>query len=748
MNAPVSDRRRLIIVSNRLPFTITHEQGELKFTESVGGLATGLRTFLASLPDPKTPVTEHVWVGWPGGTADDTIKTSIRAKALAEYRSFPVFLSEQDIDNFYQGFCNKTIWPLFHSFPGNVRYDREYWNQYKKVNEAFCDALQDLIQAGDLVWIHDYHLMLLPALLRARFPLTPIGFFLHIPFPTFEIFRLLPGTWRREILEGILGANQVGFHTYDYMQDFLRCALRILGYENNMGEVFLNDRLIRVGAFPMGIDFQKFHSAASSPEVAREKDELLRSLGTSKIILSVDRLDYSKGILNRLRGFETLLEESEQWRGAVTLIAVVVPSRIGVEDYELMKKQIEELVGNINGRFGGVGWTPIIYQFRSLPFHSLVAMYAVSRIALVTPLRDGMNLIAKEYVASRPDKTGVLILSEMAGAAKELGEAILINPNYREEIAQALREALEMPEEEQVRRNQIMQNRLRRYTVTRWATDIINELINVTRREETVFANLITPAKRVELLHRYRQAPRRLMFLDYDGTLVSFAKRPSLSHPSEDVLKILRSLGENGRNCVVVISGRRKSELNAWFGSLPVGIVAEHGAWIRENGSEWKMLKPLTADWKPKILPILEGYADRFPGSLVEEKEYSVVWHYRNIDPEQGKLASMELTDDLHRFTANIDLQVLQGHKIIEVRNAGINKGMAAAHWLSKEEYGFVMGIGDDATDEDLFAALPADAYSIRVGIGRTQARLSLRAPKEVLSLLGHLVREDESTAT
>ncbi|OLD73200.1 MAG: trehalose-phosphatase [Ignavibacteria bacterium 13_1_40CM_2_61_4] len=324
----------------------------------------------------------------------------------------------------------------------------------------------------------------------------------------------------------------------------------------------------------------------------------------------------------------------------------------------------------------------------------------------------------------------MLILSEMAGAAKELGEAILINPNYREEIAQALREALEMPEEEQIRRNQIMQNRLKRYNVTRWATDIINELINVTRREESVFANLITPPKRAELLQRYHHASPRLVFLDYDGTLVSYTRRPSLANPSEELLKILRSLGEKGKNSVILISGRRKSELENWFGMF-----------------EWKMLKPLAADWKPKIIPILEGYADRFPGSSVEEKEYSVVWHYRGADPEQGKLAAMELTDDLHRFTANIDLQVLQGQKNIEVRNTGINKGTAAAYWLSNENYGFVMGIGDDLTDEDLFTALPADAYSIRVGIGRTQARLSLRTPKEVIQLLGHLVREDEGTA-
>ncbi len=745
---PVSTKepseRRLVVVSNRLPFTISGERGELNFIESVGGVATGLRTFLASLHESQGPVSRYVWVGWPGTTIGEELKSAVKEKALAEYRCFPVFLTEQEVDNFYQGFCNKTIWPLFHYFPGLVQYDPEFWNTYRKVNEAFCETLLDFLQPNDIVWIHDYHLMLLPGLLRARFPRTPIGFFLHIPFPTFEIYRLLPGSWRKEILEGMLGASQIGFHTYDYMQDFLRCALRILGCENNMGEILLNDRLVRVGTYPMGIDFQKFNSAGASPEVQQEKDELLKSLGASRVILSVDRLDYSKGILNRLNGFEALLQEGEQWKGTVTLVAVVVPSRIGVGDYEQMKKQIEELVGKINGKFGSVSWTPIIYQFRSLPFTSLVAMYAVSHIALVTPLRDGMNLIAKEYIASRTDKTGVLILSEMAGAAKELGEAILINPNNLGEISSALHEALEMPLEEQIRRNQVMQNRLQRYTVVRWATDILQELATVTRREESVFANLLGAKGRAELAQQYRGAQRRVMFLDYDGTLVPFARRPALTRPTEELLRILRSLGEDARNETILVSGRKKFDLEDWFGSLPMGLVAEHGAWIRERGGEWRMLKPLTGDWKPKILPILETYADRFPGSFVEEKEYSLVWHYRAVDPEAGKQAAMEMMDDLQRFTSNIDLQVVQGKKIIEVRNTGINKGMAALHWLTKEQFDFVMAIGDDSTDEDLFAVMPENARPIRVGLGRTKARSNLHSPKEVLQLLSSLLRDGE----
>src|ERR1051326_6278770 len=512
-------KRRLIIVSNRLPFTIKQEGPELKFEESAGGLATGMNSYVETLRSSKSQFSEYVWVGWPGATIGDELRETVRTRIAREFHSYPVFLSEQDVENFYQGFCNKTIWPLFHYFPGYARYDNEYWQQYRKVNQAFCDALAELVQPGDVLWIHDYHLMLLPGLVRERLPGIPIGFFLHIPFPTFEIYLLLPRKWRAEILEGLLGADLIGFHTYDYMQDFLRCVLRILGHEHNMGQFVLHDRIVKARTFSMGIDYKRFHSAATaSPEVQHEKEELLNSLRDSKIILSIDRLDYSKGIINRLEGFETLLDTSPEWRGVVTLIAVVVPSRIGVQDYELMKRQIEELVGKINGKFGSVSWTPILYQFRSLSFGPLVAMYSISHAALVTPLRDGMNLIAKEYIASRPDQTGVLVLSEMAGAAKELGEAVIVNPNNREEICESLKEALEMPREEQIRRNQIMQNRLRRYNVVRWASDFINELVSTQNSHTKLLSKIITPQVRDQIVQAYRASTHRLLLLDYDGT--------------------------------------------------------------------------------------------------------------------------------------------------------------------------------------------------------------------------------------
>lgn len=731
----------MIIVSNRLPFTVTQENGEVRFTPSVGGVATGLRAFLESLPNINLPVQEYLWVGWPGATIADDAKELITARAANEFHSYPVFFSEKEVEQFYQGFCNSTIWPLFHYFPMNARFDGTFWQQYVKVNQEFCNTLAQIVQPDDVLWIHDYHLMLLPQMLRQHAPNVLMGFFLHIPFPSYEIFSLLPPQCRRQIVEGLLGANLIGFHTYDYMQDFLRCVLRILGYENNMGQILLSDHVVKADCFPMGIDFDTFQRAVSTPAVITEKEELLKTLGNTKIILSVDRLDYSKGIINRLEGFETLLEAYPEWRANVALIMIVVPSRIGVLDYDQMKKQIEECVGKINGKFGTISWTPIIYQFKALHFHQLVALYTISHVALVTPLRDGMNLIAKEYIASKPDKTGVLILSEMAGAAKELGEALIINPTTKEEIANAIVEALQMPLEEQSRRNAIMQHRLRRYNVVRWAADFINDLATAGEHQRSYFAKVLTSTDRRHIIEQYSNSIHRLVMLDYDGTLMPFVNRPALAKPTENILNILSELSSQHQNELVLISGRDKQTLQEWFGALPMGLVAEHGAWIKNSTGEWKTLKPLANDWKPKLLPILESYADRLPGAFVEEKEYSLVWHYRAADIEQGRHTAHELMDEMLRFTANIDVQVVQGKKIIEVRNAGINKGAAASLWLSQQSYDFILSIGDDSTDEDLFAILPETAFSIRVGVEHTQARFHVQSPTEVLRLLGELPR-------
>jgi len=739
---PESVRRRLVVVSNRLPFTASVENGKLQFSQSAGGLATGISAFLDSYKYHLPIREEHLWVGWPGGTIDESFRQELRARSLSKHQSYPVLLSEEDMDLFYLGFCNKTLWPLFHYFPSYTVYNDEYWQNYKKVNQFFADTLLEILQPNDIVWIQDYHLMLLPLMLRRHRPDGLTGFFLHTPFPSFEIFRLLPRQWKEDLLSGMLGADLIGFHTYEYTHHFLQSVLRTLGFDHTMGRLTLPYHVVKVDTFPMGIDFDRFFKASTCDETESEKATLRSTLGNSKAILSVDRLDYSKGILNRLQGYELFLELYPEFREKVVLIALVVPSRIGVDQYESMKKQIEEYVGRINGKYGSVGWTPVVYQFKNLSIYPLSALYAVSDVALVTPLRDGMNLIAKEYIASRTDKTGVLVLSEMAGSSKELGEAIIVNPNDRLEIAEALKTALQMPIDEQKRRNTIMQDRLRRYDVVRWAGEFVDSLGAMKAVQEDFNAKILTTAGRKLLVEQYHSSSRRLLFLDHDGTLVPFVRRPHQAAPTQSLIDLLFKLAANAKNHVVLISGRDRGTLHGWFGNLPVALVAEHGFWLKEVGSEWQAIKLTNPAWKAPLLPVIQHYVDRLPGSFIEEKENSLAWHYRPADPDQAAQIAAELTDHLVSFTANIDVQVLQGSKVVEVRHGGVNKGMAAMHWITKENYGFVMGIGDDWTDEDLFAVLPKTAFSLRVGVSNTKAQHNLRDVNEVLSLLSSLVEQ------
>ena len=627
---------------------------------------------------------------------------------------------------------------MFHYFPTYAVFEEDYWQQYKRVNEKYCQTITDIARPGDIVWIHDYHLMLLPQLLRERVPQLTIGFFLHIPFPSFEIFRLLPRKWRTQILQGLMGADLIGFHTQEYSEYFLRCVERLLKYEHQMGEIFTEDRVTRVDTFPMGVDFAKFQEAAASEEVAQQCKQLKQTLGDLKIILSVDRLDYTKGILHRLRGYEHFLEKHPQWRSKISLVLIVVPSRVGVEHYQEMKKQIDELVGRINGRFGRISWSPILYQYRTLIFNPLVALYCIADVMLVTPLRDGMNLIAKEYLASRRNQTGVLILSEMAGAAKELTEAIMVNPNNIEEISDALQDALEMPANEQQRRNKAMQTRLQRYNLDRWAGDFLQTLIISKERQERIETKLLT-TRADQLLRDFLSAQSRLLLLDYDGTLVPHIGEPDKAEPGQEVLKILSDLSANPANCVVIISGRERRILEAWFGTLPIGIIAEHGVWIREPEKSWRLSGPVENWWKGHIFPVMEQFADRLPGAFVEEKEFSLVFHYRKSDPELAFLRTRELIDRLSSAISGLNLEILSGKKVLEIRSAGTDKGAGALQFISQRQNDFILAIGDDITDEDLFRSLPPAAMTIHVGVTASAAKFNLRNPAEVLHFLERL---------
>ena len=730
---------RLVVVSNRLPFTVSFQEGSPQFKPSAGGLTTGLWSYL----DRKTPEgierQDHLWMGWPGTSIPPEHEAAVRTYAKERYKSSPVLLPEESMDRFYLGFCNKTIWPLFHYFPMLTHYEEEHWQEYRNINSVFGEAVVNALLPDDVLWIHDYHLMLLPKLVREKFPEMPIGFFLHIPFPSWEIFRMLPRAWREEILDGLLGSSLIGFHTHDYVRDFLTSVLRTSGYEHQLGSLTLRDRVVAVDTFPMGVEFDRFEQAAKASETELRVEELRQKCVGQKIIFSVDRLDYTKGLINRLRGYETFLKNNPQWHGKVVFIISVAPSRIGVDSYQAMKLELEQTVGRIIGDFGNVHWTPLVYQFRNLTFDEIVPLYRLCDVALITPLRDGMNLVAKEFIASRPDQIGVLILSEMAGAAKEMGEALIINPFHREDFAKALEQALTMPVEEQIRRNQLLQERLRRYNVVRWADDFVQALLSTQKTEAARRARVLTGKAYSGMVQQYRSVTRRALLLDYDGTLVPFASEPELARPDAELIETLTKLGADPANEVTIISGRPRRTLEEWFGKLPVSLTAEHGVWLRNKGADWRMLKTMTADWKERVRPILQLYVDRLPGALLEEKEFSLAWHYRRADPEQASQRAKELIDDLTGYTRNIDVQVFEGNKVIEIRNTGVNKGSAAMEWLTNCSPDFILGVGDDWTDEDMFRSLPPTAFSVRVGVANTEARYYLGNPSAVRRMLREL---------
>lgn len=734
---------RIHILSNRLPFNARKIDDDFILTPSVGGLATGMKSIYKDY--------NGSWIGWPG-LSEEQLKDGDQEKidlALEKENCVPVHLSDSEINKYYEGFSNKTIWPLFHYFNEFIDYEYENWKAYVAVNQKFADAALETLDDGDTIWVHDYQLLLVPRMIKDKRPDVTIGFFLHIPFPSYEVFRILP--WRNELLQGMLGADLIGFHTYDYERHFFSCVRRLFGLEINFNQIHTESRILMADAFPMGIDYEKFEKAsiAVSQRLNREKSELQIELekyflmsADRKLILSIDRMDYTKGIPNRLQAFSMFLEKYPQYQGKVSLVMLAVPSRGQVKQYQKLKKNVDELVGQINGKFGKVNYTPIWYFYRSLPFENLIELYNFSDIALITPVRDGMNLVAKEYVASRVNKSGVIIISEMAGVSKEMGEAIIINPNNMHEIADSIHEAITMPIEEQRERIDIMQKRLRRYDVFKWASEFVKTLDKVKDIQQNFNAKRVTASVQSSIVKKYKAAKNRAIFLDYDGTLSGFKTNPQAASPDAEVHEIIKALTADPKNEVTIISGRDRDTLEKWFEGHNINLIVEHGVWTKVKGDQWKMLYQINDEWKENIRPTLENFVDRTPGSFIEEKNYSLVWHYRKSELEQGVLRANELKDELTNLIANHSLEIMEGNKVIEVKSGGINKGTAALRFIGDRQFDFVFAIGDDWTDEYMFKELPEKSVTVKVGLVNTAANYKVESVASVRKLLKALVKE------
>jgi trehalose 6-phosphate synthase/phosphatase len=709
----------------------------LKLIPSSGGLATAL----GSLHNREG----SLWIGsadLPAAEASSKKAAAYNA-ALAELRCVPVYLTKDEQRGYYERYSNSVLWPLFHDFPQNARFDTQAWETYVQVNRKFCNTVLASTQPDDIIWIQDYQLMLLPQMLREARPNALIGFFLHIPFPDYETFRMLPQ--RRQILQGLLGADLIGFHTYDYVRHFLSSCGRILGYDNHMGSLMVDGRMVRADVFPLGIDYERFAKAGASKKTASIIGDVAGGLPQHrepmKNILSLGRLDYTKGVPELLNAYDTLLERYPEWQGRVRLWLVCVPSRSNVPSYARLKRSIDELVGRVNGKYARADWNPIRYFYRSLDFDTLCATYRSTDVMAITPLRDGMNLVAKEYLAAHDGGGGVLVLSEMAGAAVELTEAIQVNPFDRDALAEALHTALTMPEDQQRRRNALMQRRLSRYTATKWAEDFMDSLVEVRNDQQTLNARLIGTSLRQRIDEDYRQAQRRTLLLDYDGTLMPFSPDPTSTSPDEELLSLLKRLADDPRNQVAILSGRDKTTLEQWWGDLDIDLVAEHGAWLWDKTTRtWNMMAPLHDAWMPRIKPVLQGFVDRTPGSFLEEKDYSLVWHYRACSTEISERRLAEMRTALGQLTSDLGLQLAFGNKVVEVKLANVDKGSAAYRWLSDPDLEFSLVAGDDYTDEDMFRVAPESTWTVKVGVGPTLARCAVRDSTQMRGLLESLL--------
>ena len=722
--------RTIINVANRLPVTVGEE-----FTKSSGGLVAALEGVSEGQYDLK-------WIGWPGSEIEPDRQALVQQKLQQEYNATPVFLTAAEAEAFYEGFANSSLWPLLHYMTNYFRYEPYWWEQYKLVNQRFAEQVLAIAGEDDLVWVHDYQLMLLPSMLRQVRPSLRIGFFLHTPFPSYEVFRCHPQ--RVELIEGLLGADLVGFHTFGYLRHFRSSVLRLLGIESDITHIRYEGHTATLGVYPIGINADKFDAELETPEYQQQLREFSDIYRGKQLILSVERMDYTKGILHRLSAIDLFLRDYPD-RDHIKFIFVSVPSREGVEEYQELRAEVESSIGRINGQYTTLHNSPIHFIHGSVTFPQLAALYGMASVGLITPLIDGMNLVAKEFVACQRDRPGVLVLSEFAGAAEELFNALIVNPYDTRAVADALHQALGMDLDERAMRMQPMRRRVMQFDAKTWAKLFISDLA---ARDPSAESTTTIEQVQQQLRSAIQQNKRIAMFLDYDGTLREIERLPSAASPSPAVRALLDKLRDLPNVDVTIISGRVADDLQAWLGHYTFGLIAEHGAAMRRPGhKEWDHLdRNVSYHWKDELLRVLRLYEQSTPGSFIEDKRTSLVWHYRRADPEFGAWKAKELATDLGALTDNQPLQIRHGRKIVEITSTHINKGAAISRVLEETSYDLIVVAGDDTTDESMFRLDLTNLISIKVGHTDTQAQHRVATPAAFRALLDRAVSNPPQT--
>jgi trehalose 6-phosphate synthase/phosphatase len=720
--------KKWIIVSNRLPVHYDKKTG--KFVQSTGGLVSALGNI--HLPG------ETKWVGYAENpekinTVDGLIPVDIHPEIYRKY---------------YDEMSNNVIWPLFH-YETISDFQWESWEAYKKVNQLFADKIASIASPNDIVWIHDYHLMLLPGILRKKFPRLQIGFFLHIPFPSSEVFRNL--AVRKEILQGVLHANLIGFQDFEYLRHFSFSVYNLLGIESDLLSIDNGQYHAQLGVFPVSIDVKKILRRKTSPQINKWRNKY--ALEGRKIILGVDRLDYIKGIDLKFKAFRELLKNHPEWRGKVHLYQVAVPSRINVEDYVKTKSEAERLVGQINGEFGHPGYSPIHYIFSSVSFDELLALYSLANVLYVSSKRDGMNLVSMEYIVAQNDDPGVLVISEFTGASSILSDSIRVNPWNLTESSEALHRALLMEKEDRIYRTNRMTEYLKKYDSTAWAKSFLKKLNSAFikskgHKTELIKVNRQNKIQIPKAIKDKIKNKKLILLLDYDGTLTPIVENPSQALLNEKTKILLKNLAEKVNiPGFVVVSGRNSTFIYDQIKDTGASIASEHGAsFFDRRLKKWISLAPEgKIVWYNDIRAIMDEYAERVPGSFVEKKEYALSWHYRNSPANFGEYQARKLFQELETILANQKASLLWGKKVIEARIPEANKGSFTKWYLSSaaragfNEDCLVIAIGDDKTDEDLFDAVGISGISIRVGSLDTIAPYFLESQEHVYSFLEYL---------
>ncbi|KAG1664974.1 hypothetical protein FOA52_001986 [Chlamydomonas sp. UWO 241] len=783
---PVSNR--VIIVSNHLPLRTKRGTSGWEFEWDEDAL-------VAQAKEGAPAGLEVVYVGTLPVAVPLEEQDAMAEELKAKFQCVPVFIEQDLKDKYYKGFCKQLLWPLFHyilpvSPLSASRFDLDLWQAYVKANMAFAETLVDEVVAEhDFVWIHDYHLLVLPSLLRKRFNRIRLGLFLHSPFPSSEIFRTFPK--REELLRSLLNADLIGFHTFDYARHFLSCCSRMLGleHETSRGSIAIDYHGRKVGLkiMPTGLNPQRYVDGFEWDEFKWRKGELSAQFEGKTVLVGVDDMDIFKGIELKLQAFERLLEMHTEWHGKLVLVQITNPPRSSGTDVTDLHRYVTRLVDRINARFTVDGFAPVQYLERHVPLHERMAFYAVSDVAVVTATRDGMNLVPYEYILCRQSNNddamdassgpgSMLVVSEFVGCSPSLSGAIRVNPWSVESVSDGMYSAIKAPLEHRRLRHEKHFKYVSTHTVAYWAQSFIQDLQRVTKNHATMkcyglglgldtyrMVALDANFRRLNeevVAGSYRASSLRVLLLDYDGTLTTHRGSSGLLslEPSPAVLDVLSTLSADPKNVVVIFSGRPKSEISGWFASVPnIGLVAENGFYLRPpHTTEWQTLVP-HADfaWQQMALPILQTYAESTDGSYIETKDSALVWSYRDADPDFGSWQAKELLDHLEGVLSNQPVAIVSVNSTVEIKPQGVSKGQAVENLLAgissngKSFPDFILCIGDDRTDEDMFIAIEAarqtprmvaDVFECTVGQKPSRAPFYLNDPAEVQQLMSQLV--------